>query len=198
MTEVYQCWEQDRRNDALAWLQQRPPEIGDKKYLLNEAVRCADWFPPEVAFKFAPNKGITLADAIPNTLNLVFVSAKLKGLLEKRANAEIEFLQVQLRDHKGRRINQPFFVANVLTAAECLDRKRSKFVIDSLDKTQMLRITWLVLDGKKLPHGPRLFRLGEMRDLLLVHHDLVQAIEDEGCTGLRFTDLEDYGAQFRD
>lgn len=198
MTATYHPWGHDARDDSLAWTKDRPAEISEKKYLLNEAVPCADWFPLDLAFKLAPNKGVKLADAIPNTLHLAFVSSKLKGILEKHSGTNIEFLPVRIRDHKGRIVKASYFIANVLDAAECLDRKRSRYGDNPLDKEQVGRITLLVLDEQKLPAGKKLFRLGEKRELLLVHEDLVHLIQEEGCTGLRFIDMKDYGAEFRD
>ncbi len=194
----YHPWEQDERNDALAWLKRVPAEIKKKHYLLDEAELCAGWFPRDLAFDVAPGKGVRLADAIPNVMAWLFVSEKLKTLLENESGARFEFLPIRIKDHKGRVAKAPYFIANLLDAVACMDRKRSDFEMDPLDKGQVEHFRRLVLDERKIPPEAKVFRLAEKTDLFIVREDLVRAIRVSGCTGTFFPEMEDYGAEFRD
>lgn len=185
------------KSRELTSFDQRPDSIRGKAYRLNTGAPCKSWFPEGVKFEVDSKSGPVLADSIPNVVLLKIVSARLKGVLEEQSSGEIEFLPVEVLDHQHVPVDSPYFVANALTVISCMDHEQSDFVMSALDKTQVHHIRRLVLDLTKIPEETNLFRLAEEPDLVLVRGDLAEAINDSGCTGINFTDIRDYGKQYR-
>jgi hypothetical protein len=195
-TQEFSPWMHVRNND-LASFDQCPDNIRRKAYLLTEGVGCRDWFPEDVEFKMDDNKGLILADSIPNGVLFLIVSEKLKAILEKEVPGEIEFLPIQVLDHQKNKIEARYYIANVLTVVLCMDYQKSVYVMSALDKTQVHHFKNLVLDNAKIPENTKIFRLGEETTLTLVRYDLIKVIIDSGCTGMSFIDIKDYGKQYR-
>src|SRR5438128_11354704 len=91
-------------------------------YLLNEGVPVAKLIPNNRTLQLDRTRGAMVPDFIPNALGLLLVSAGLKALLEKHADAAIEFVPVTIRNQRGRQLKETYFIANVLGKVDCLDR----------------------------------------------------------------------------
>ncbi|WP_370451761.1 imm11 family protein [Corallococcus sp. CA031C] len=93
--------------------------------------------------------------AIPNSLNLLFASERLKGFLEERSDARIEFLPIKLLDQKDRLVPEPYSLLNVLGVVECVDLEKSKYMRSAIDPNFIARFFLLVLDEDRIPLAPR-------------------------------------------
>ncbi|TFZ02001.1 imm11 family protein [Ramlibacter humi] len=194
----YYTWLVDDEDDSFAWFLDTPKELMETDYLLRKGNPCKEWFTEGMVFDLSEERGSALTDAIPNTDRLLVVSEKLKDLLERHAPEDsIEFLPVRLRTPEGRLIPQAYFVANVLGTVACVNREESKFTMNAILKDQVGRFQHLVLDEPAIPDGKKIFRLAELRTLIIARQDLAQAIVDADCTGMLFIPLKDYGAEFR-
>ena len=193
----YYPWTVDDDDESLAWIVVSPDEILEQEYLLHEGVPCAEWFPEDAEFQLSSDYGTALADAVPNTLMLTIVSEKLRAILADDAASEYEFLPIRLRNPKGRPIEKPYFIANLLGSCPCLDREASDFRMDAIDKSQVDRFRHLVLDESKIDEGLRIFRLAEKKTLVIAREDLGLEILRAGCTGVFFQDMDDFGSEWR-
>ncbi len=194
---IFYPWLHNKDKDYASF-SETPKSIKRKSYLLTEGERCSEWFPGEVAFDCdVDNPSTRLPDSIFNNSLLLIVSEKLKELIENNTTTEIEFLKIFIRNHKKRKVEKTYFIANVLKTISCMDRNKSDYENSSLDKSQVHHIKHLVLDENKIPKEINIFRLGEENDLILVREDLVKVIESSGLTGLQFGKIEDYGKQYR-
>lgn len=194
----YFPWQHDDEDDALAWIEVSPESIRRKDYLLTEGVCAAAWFPGGVTFDLWKDRGSKLADSIPNVLGFLIVSDKLRRLLDKHSGADIEFLPVRVRNHQGRLVKARYFIANVLGTTACVDRELSDFDMGAIDKEHASHFRRLVLDESRIGADQKLFRLSEQPGLILAREDLVDELLEQDCTGILFTYLEDFGAEFRD
>lgn len=199
----YYPWGQDEDDDSLAWIEKHPDEIRKKIYRLNKGMSVnhwnqGDWFPDDIIYDISPDKGIKMADAVPNYSSLLFVSECLKCLLEKESDANFEFLRIGVRNKKGHTIKEDYFIANLLDSVECVDKGKSDFRMDSIIKSQVDIFKLLVLDESKLEKNIKIFRLKEKMNLIIIREDLAQKIKDEGCTGVAFSNLDEYGIRYRD
>jgi hypothetical protein len=193
----YYPWLADDEDDSFAWIDDTPKELMGKEYLLKKGVPVLDWFPSGVVYEVAKEYGTKLTDSIPNTLRMLFVSQRLKELLEERARDNvIEFLPVRLKNRK-KLVDKQYYIANVLSSIECMDRKKSDFKMNPILKDQVSRFRRLALDEKKIPKNTKLFRLAERTSLILVRQDLAHAILDADMSGMMFIPLASYGAEFR-
>jgi hypothetical protein len=193
-------WVNDDEDDAFAWITKDSDFLMHcmDSYLLHEGVSVKHWFPTDTVFTLAEHHGIKLTDFIPNTMHLLIVSEKLKGVLEEKSGAEIEFLPVHIRNQRGRLVQEPYFIANLIGTVECLDREKSKFRASAIRPDQVFTFYRLVLDESKIPSGTKLFRLKEQTDLILVREDLGKDILRAGCDGMLFQEMDEYGREWGD
>jgi hypothetical protein len=194
----YFPWLHDDEDDSFAWVMDTPKELMEKDYLLNEGTPCKDWFPEGLVFDLSKDRGSKLTDCVPNTDNFLIVSDKLKGVLESQAPEDaIEFLPVRLRNPKKKLVAAPYFIANLLGTVACMNKSKSKFTMNAIDKEQVSWFEHLVLDEKKIPKKKKLFRLEEKTTLLITREDLAREILKAQCNGMMFIPIEDYGEEFR-
>lgn len=192
----YHPWTHDD-DDAFVQIDETPPEIEDKDFLLDEGRPASSWFPAEVIFDFSPDGGLKPGDSVPNILGLYIISEKLRSILESASSARFEFLPVKLRNHKQKLLPEPYFLANLLDVVSCVDRERSEFRMNLLIKHEIRRFKRLVLDTSKLGPDTKIFRLGEKPEMVIIREDLAYTITAAGCTGMEFMPMEDFGAEFR-
>ncbi|RKG95068.1 hypothetical protein D7V97_37875 [Corallococcus sp. CA053C] len=192
----YHPWTHDD-DEAFVQIDETPPEIEDKDFLLDEGRPASSWFPAEVVFDFSPVGGLKPVDSVPNTLGLYIVSEKLRSILESASGARFEFLPVKLRNHKRKLLSEPYFVANLLDVVACVDREHSEFRMNQLITHEIRRFKRLVLDTSKLGPDTKVFRLEERPDMFIIREDLAHTIIEAGCTGMVFMPMEDFGAEFR-
>ncbi|QSQ23713.1 hypothetical protein JY651_01635 [Pyxidicoccus parkwayensis] len=194
----YFPWVKDDEDDAFAWITQDSDFLMHcmDSYLLHEGESVKSWFPTDSVFQLSDDYGVKLTDSIPNTLHLLIVSEKLKGVLEEKSGAEIEFLPVHVRNQKGRLIPERYFIANPLGTVECVDHAQSKFAASSIRPDQVFHFYRLALDRAKIPPDARLFRLKEKSNLVIVRQDLADDILLAGCDGMLFQLMESYGEEW--
>jgi hypothetical protein len=100
---------------------------------------------------------------------------------------------VPVLDHREKPLEEPYFIANILSSVDCIDRTKSVLSWNSIDPEQIDTAESLVLDEGKLPTGVKLFRPLHLHSCMLIHRSLADAIQAEGLTGFMFTEV----AQFR-
>ncbi|RKH26648.1 hypothetical protein D7Y13_20315 [Corallococcus praedator] len=167
-----------------------------KEYELHEGISVQHWYPASVIFPLTENRGLELTDSVPNTLNLIIVSERLKRFLEANAGARMEFLPVQLRDQKGRLVPEPYFILNLLEVVECVDLEKSQFERSAIIPSFIAWFSLLVVDPARIPPEAKLFRLKEKPNLILIREDLAQVLVNEDYTGMMFLELEEYGREW--
>lgn len=195
---TYYPWVRDDEDDSFAWITKDSDFLMHwmDSYLLHEGISVKSWFPTDTVFQLADHHGIKLTDSIPNTLHLLIVSEKMKGVLEEKSSAEIEFLPVRIRNQRGRVLQEPYFIANILGTVECVDRERSKFWCSDIRPDQVFHFYRLTLDGEKIPSDAKLFRLREKSNLVIIREDLADDILRAGCDGMLFQEMDDYGREW--
>ena len=193
----YYAWTRIKTDNSLGVVRKDPDVIRKKMYRLHKGISGKNWFPDDVEFELAPNNGMKLADAIPNTALIWILSEKLRTILEEKSGADFEFFPVKIRDRKGHLVKKDYFVANLLETNECVDMEKSDFIMNRIIKTQVNYFKTLVLDDKKVNPESKIFRLKEQTKLIIVREDLKNEILNAGCTGIVFRNIDDYGSEFR-
>jgi len=123
-------------------------------------------------------------------VSIPVVSSRFVQVVERLGLQEAQFLPVQVDDHPG-----PWFILNTLRTLRCIDDARCEEVQywrpedGQLEKVGQYRsIMGLRIDPKKV-EGVRIFRPWGWSIALLVSEDVKEALEREGLTGLRFTEV---------
>ncbi len=189
--EDYWIWLYDTNEDD-AIITKTPEKINGQDWKLCKGMSCSDWFPEEVIFELDPNRGKVLSDAIHNVLGLHIVSEKLKTILEE-SGTEYEFFPVRIKNHNGKLITEPFFVANLVGTISCIHREKTVCKQDSFNKDQLNYYKKMVLDPEKIPEGTQIFRLAETPRLILASDSFSDRIKiEEKCTGPSFCFTEEW------
>jgi hypothetical protein len=154
-------------------------------------------FPTGLVLDLSKAGGKKLGDFVRNTDNMLIVSEKLKGILE-RNSTDFEFYAVSIRNHKKRVEPARYFLAHLRCSVPCLNVDASEVRWSALVPGQARRIARLVLDESKIPADKKIFRLGEMKSVVLVRTDLAREIyREHTCSGMLFIKIELYGEEFR-
>ncbi len=127
--------------------------------------------------------GKAVRDCLPNILGYFIVSDVFKELL---GEFNIEWLEINLIDHKGRQVERSFHIANLLTIIDCVDLKKSEYIEDPMDRPTFQYTDKLVLNTEKVGEAA-LFRPLHTPDKFIVSTGLKERIEQQGMTGVSFT-----------
>src|ERR1043165_3123160 len=130
----YYPWLHDDEDDSFAWIDRSPQEMMEKEYKLKLGIPARNWFPSDVIYELDINRGVKLTDSLGNNLNLMFVAPRLQDLLAHEApRANVEYLAVNIKNHKQKLVKPPYAIANLLDCVECVDREHSDYTIDEID-----------------------------------------------------------------
>lgn len=133
--------------------------------------------------------GKRLLDCIENTLGYLIVSEIVREVLEAQATTAIEFLPIQLVNHKGRMEPRRFFITNVLGQVDCIALARSRYEESALRPGELCDLTTLALAPEQVDPERNIFRLARRPRVILIREDLASALRQSGVQGLAFLPL---------
>ncbi|QRK12593.1 hypothetical protein JQX13_22725 [Archangium violaceum] len=164
-----------------------PEPLDSKKWRIAEGEPMGGHYSPPVRLDMDKSHGgMHIPDFIDNNLHLPLVSGKLKQLLERESNAEIEFLPFMLYNHKGRVACDDCYIANVLGSQDCVDRTRTEGQEDASEPGQYIGLFRLFLDPARIDPQSRLFRISAKPSVLIIRDDLRALFEQNEVTGARY------------
>ena len=134
------------------------------------------------------------ADRLVNLSDLVVVSAATVDLLRAAEVGPVEFLPVNVRDHRGNAVAGGWHLVNPLEPVECLDMAACDPKPNKLLPGKIRSVKKLVLDPARVDASRKLFCCDAFHKPKIVHRSLAAAINDAGLTGNRFVELQDYRA----
>ncbi len=156
-----------------------------------EGIPLGALYPQPLDFVMASDRGgKAVFDCIHNTLGYFIVSAELRDVLEQECPTAIEFLPINLINHKGRRDKRDFFIANVLGTVDCVDLDKSDYVEDAMTSGEFLYLDKLVVDEPRIPANRNIFRIASMPSIVLVRDDLASTLRQSGVDGLGLLPLD--------
>jgi hypothetical protein len=141
-----------------------------------------------IRFPVKPD-GVTL-DFTQDAFATPVVHDRVVQVFEHLGLQEVQFLPVQVENHPG-----PYFILNTLRSIRCIDDARCEEVEywrpedgqpEKVGQYQF--VAGLRIDPTKV-EGARIFRPWGWRVALLVSEDVKEALEREGLTGMRFTEV---------
>lgn len=132
-----------------------------------------------------------LVDSLFNTDSLLVVSERLRSFLEGWPIAHAEFLPVEIRDHKRKRVDKPYHILNLAHHHDCLDATAS-YAEASMVPGEYDRVEGLVLRNEEAIADEPLFRLARFGVPTIVKRELAEAIDAEGFSGVRWGELADF------
>lgn len=166
----------------------------EKPWELDEGISRIATFPPGVACEMSPRfpKDIQLSDN-PYGSALTVISGKVKDVLEKEVRANrVEYLPVQILNHKKRVASTDYFILHPLDVCDCIDPEASGVEWNRITPGLITACKGLILNGKAIPQDYRLFRLKYWGFNILARSDLVDQLNAVGLSGLAFRDTKGY------
>lgn len=150
-----------------------------------------DSFPTSARFDMNPEypNDITLTDSLYNIDKQIVASAKLRELLEGLNVPCMEYLPVEVYNHKGRLVDEPYVIAHPTDPIDCLDEaasgaRRSRIDPDTIDKVKAL-----VIEESRIDPARLLFRPKAYHSVILAHRSLADKVDAAGITGVRWIEL---------
>ncbi|WIG94159.1 DUF1629 domain-containing protein [Myxococcus sp. SDU36] len=162
------------------------PDKVERYFYLRDGVPSAAYVPPSTELSFNEGAGDMLTDFIDNPDRVLYVSPRAQDVLASRGliGSAIELLPFVLLDKRGRRVQEPYAIANPLMRVECMDHERSKCRRRTGAPEQIVEVKLLHVREGMIPEQAQLFRLAELPKLMVVRSDLLAALQEAGLTGL--------------
>lgn len=191
MASNFLIWKYKSVADACALKDLRGLE---KSYRLNNGTPLAADFPGDVAFHMDPDfpNDILIVDNILNADMVIVASKRLQECIQAHLPPAVEFLPVEIIDHKGRAASRDHAIVHPIHPVDAIDKQRSVFETNLIDPDDIESFEQLVLDEAAIPDDRTLFRLKRFWGLTLVRRDLADALSKEGFSGLSWLRIEDY------
>jgi len=148
----------NRRDAEFCRLKDYPADLGLNSWRFAKGVelRPGD-YPENAQIRMSDeDAGIRVPDIVPNTINLLICSRRVKEVIERVNQGQI--LAVTILNHRGRPASTEHFIIHPCPPADVLDRNASEVEIF---KDTVIGIDKMVFDPKLLARAPALFRLQE-------------------------------------
>lgn len=159
-----------------------------------EEIEPGDWIRGNVMPAPANPLRVTLADGSGELRSdvieglLTLYSTRLKDALAAFGVDNVEFFPVELETPEGR-VEEGYWLANVVGRAACVDRANSDFTPRRLGPG--LKLKSFRIDAAQAPEQP-IFRLAENATLVVINEALKKHLENAALVGTMLQPTEEY------
>jgi hypothetical protein len=163
------------------------PRGAPTEWRFHEGTKLAPEFPKPASMRFSDNfpDARVLKDFVSNLMGLLIVSGKVRAILEGTGAKSLEFLDVEIRDHRDQIVGKDYAIVNPLGAQPAIDMKKSKLRMSRLEKDQIADIDSLMVDRKAIDKDAVLFRAATFKRLLFARADLIDKLNASGIQGFK-------------
>lgn len=121
-------------------------------------------------------------DFFPNVMGHLIVNERARAVLFSEPRLSWEWYPLTIVDAHGAPVSTDYGLAHLLEQFECVDRRRSDYVDDAMEPTEVHTFHKLVLARSKVPNRS-IFRLAEQPGTIILRHDLGVRLAQAGLTG---------------
>ncbi|HYO71588.1 MAG TPA: DUF1629 domain-containing protein [Archangium sp.] len=178
-------------NDPELGLTDGPPEGMElRSYCMSKGKRATPFYPNDAKVSLMEDRpGIKLSSLLGNTDRYLIVHKDMKEVIANHCQGlELEYLPLDLYDHRKRLYSRDYFFINPIGTHDCLDPVSSGVKIGS--QGGVVHVARYVLDPKKSSNLPPLFRPKEEPSVYIVSEALAQALKNKGFTNVYLEPLE--------
>ncbi len=164
-------------------------------FRLNKGIPLERDFHEDVAFHMHPDfpNDLLLVDNLLNSDMVIVAHQRLKDLLQARNILHLEYLPVNIIDHKNRKISsQQYYIIHAINPVDCIDGDQSVFTRSLINRENIASFEQLVIDEARIPADRQIFRLKGFWKIILIRRDLAEELDKEGFSGLGWLELADY------
>ncbi|MBS1816325.1 MAG: hypothetical protein JSU08_00190 [Acidobacteria bacterium] len=129
-----------------------------------------------------------LPDNVRNTDSLLIVSPRVRAFLQQRAVGHIEFLPLDILDHKGNVASGEYSIAHLTDHVDCIDVAASgvTWANQGLATQRILDLNELTIDSSRVPQDRELFFPRYFAETPIVRAELAEALKAAGFTNMKF------------
>ncbi|SFL18190.1 hypothetical protein SAMN05216390_11332 [Lachnospiraceae bacterium KH1T2] len=155
---------------------------------LNKGVYYEKW-DDRFCFYFDENEGDIWTDFIANDKGWLIVSEKLKFILE-RAKTSIQFIKLNVKDYKGRRVNKKYYIANIIKKVDALCLDKSEYFTTYIKGIgEIYTVSKYGVYEEKVEQND-IFKLKENNQVpIFISDKLKKAMENNGVTGFDLVEI---------
>jgi len=167
-----------------------PPLIEQNGWRFDCGDRVLTPVPPiDVPFAMQPDE--RMIDNVPaHGCRGLLINARVKAVFNELKLDNIQYFEARLVDEATHEVLRPYWIANVVGKAACVDHGRSELEYGDDGQIRFIdKLALVAMEG--LPHG-HIFRLAEFLPLLLVSEPLKNALIERGITGFTHYRPEDF------
>lgn len=185
----FKIWRSTRGDDFCVI---KDPDI-EKSFELNKGVPRLGSMKEPARCNMDPAfpKEIRLSDNLYGA-TMPVISLRLKQILESAGKNKVEYLPVDLFNHKGRKEPEQYFVLHPLDVLECINLEGSGVEWNNITPDRISRCKGLVLNHSAIPENYTIFRPKFWGKLVLIRQDLVDMLLQKDLTGLVFRPVDGY------
>ncbi|GAC19410.1 imm11 family protein [Paraglaciecola arctica] len=164
-----------------------------KKLALRTGVSFVDDMPNNLQFSADPDypNDLLMLDSFGNTQSVIPISPKLKTYLESKDIPNLEFIPVDMLDHKSRVIEQ-YFLLHSTEVIDAIDKTQTELEVDDLNAEMYDTVENLILLDESIPADIQIFRVKGLYDVTCVSKTLAKEIDDNGFTGIEWEETSEY------
>lgn len=192
MTDRFVIWDFDDVPNA--YVPDDLLNIENKLSLLMGDSLASD-MPENLQFSADPDypNDLLMLDSFGNTESIIPISPKLKHFLENKAIPNLEFIPVDMLDHKGRVLEQ-YYLLHSIEVIDAIDKTQTELEIDDLNDEMYESVEDLTLLDESIPQEIQIFRIKGLYNAICVSQSLAKEIDDNGFTGIYWQDISDYSS----
>jgi hypothetical protein len=166
----------------------------DRQYEIKKGISRLKDFPVDAYFNMDKQykKQVALSDNLANIEGMPVLSNRLKAFVQARNPSNVEFLTVQIRDHKDKQIKDAYHIMNPMEVVDCIDKDKSRLMWNPIDKDMIAGVYSLVLKIEKINPELLLFRPKYLERRVFVRNDFAEEIRAGGFTGVEFREILGY------
>ncbi len=127
----------------------------------------------------------TLTDYLWTNLRGLTLSARFKATLESAGVDNVDYYPVRVVNEVTKEVREGYYEANIVGVIDCLDRDASEIERSPLNPRMIRGISKMVLNPKQIS-GELLFRLEDIKGIVLAHKKVKTAVEKAKLTGVVF------------
>lgn len=165
----------------------------EKKLKLLMGVPFGKDLPDGLQFSADPDypDDLKMLDSFGNAESVIPISPKLKVFLESKKIPNLEFIPVEMLDHRDNAI-ETYFLLHSTEVIDAIDKDETDLEVDDLNEEMYESVEDLVLVDDDIPEDIQIFRIKGLYDATCVSKKLADEISDNGFTGIDWMEIEDY------
>jgi hypothetical protein len=133
----------------------------------------------------------TLTDYLWVTLRGLTLSVRFKATLDAVGVDNVDYYPVRIVNAVTKEVRTDYFEANLVGVIDCLDREASEVERSPMNPLLVRAISRMVLDETAIS-GELLFRLEDVKGIVLAHKKVKTAVEKAKLTGVVFIPVKEF------